>query len=552
MSKEELNKQNAILILAGRLGSVSCFNSYEYFLNIGNSLAIDKILNSIEITNKFKSYIAVSKIDEKFAAFKPFKNIELINVGLTCGVIETIRKSLSFISEENIFIIPITTIPDQKKMIKNVCYFSDLSLPKENWSAIQIGKNNNYKYFFKHDESSFAKESFPFTGRISAQRDHLIKAIENFPNYKTDDMLYLVQKLIEDFKYKILFEKWLDIGHKATYHNTRIESFTSRFFNNITYKKENNTIIKRSENQEKISCEINFYNQLPLRLKTFFPYIFAENKILQEANNIEIEYIPYPNLAELFLFNDIGPNGWLRVIRSISKAYKEFYSKGFQITESNCSWLYSDKLTLRFSSIENYINKSDNLILKKILFDGISINNKLKIKSLYSTFFSLKKFLINYERSVKQYIGHGDLCFNNILIDHVSGTLKLIDPKAFHDYELDIFGLMDPNYDLSKLNHSFKYLYDSVVNNLFSIEYSKLNVNLKIFSPKNYDYINMQFENLLIANSIDKELLRILTANLFISMLPLHIDDEEKLIALAIIGSILFDNLNFNNLRIDL
>ena len=62
----------------------------------------------------------------------------------------------------------------------------------------------------------------------------------------------------------------------------------------------------------------------------------------------------------------------------------------------------------------------------------------------------------------------------------------------------------------------------------------------------------MQFENLLIANSIDKELLRILTANLFISMLPLHIDDEEKLIALAIIGSILFDNLNFNNLRIDL
>ena len=114
----------------------------------------------------------------------------------------------------------------------------------------------------------------------------------------------------------------------------------------------------------------------------------------------------------------------------------------------------------------------------------------------------------------------------------------MIDPKAFHDNELDIFGLMDPNYDLSKLNHSFKYLYDSVVNNLFSIECSELNVNLKIFSPKNYDYINEQFENLLIANFIDKELLRILTANLFISMLPLHIDDEEKLIAFSIIGSI--------------
>ena len=59
----------------------------------------------------------------------------------------------------------------------------------------------------------------------------------------------------------------------------------------------------------------------------------------------------------------------------------------------------------------------------------------------------------------------------------------------------------------------------------------------------------MQFANLLIANSIDEELLRILTSNLFISMLPLHIDDEEKLIALSIIGSILFENLNFDNLR---
>ena len=78
--------------------------------------------------------------------------------------------------------------------------------------------------------------------------------------------------------------------------------------------------------------------------------------------------------------------------------------------------------------------------------------------------------------------------------------MKLIDPKAFYSRELDTFGLMDPNYDLSKLNHSFKYLYDSVVNNLFLIECSEDNVNLKIFSPKNYDYINMQFENLLIVN----------------------------------------------------
>ena len=54
MSKKDSNIENAILILAGSLGSVSCFDSYEYLLNIGNSLAIDKILNSIDITKKFE------------------------------------------------------------------------------------------------------------------------------------------------------------------------------------------------------------------------------------------------------------------------------------------------------------------------------------------------------------------------------------------------------------------------------------------------------------------------------------------------------------------
>lgn len=552
MLEENSKKENAILILAGRLGSVSHFEKYEYFLNIGNSLAIDKILNSIEITNKFNLYLAVNKIDIRFTSFKPFKNIQFINVGLTCGVLETIRKSLNSIDEENIFIIPITTIPDKKNMIENVCYFSDFSLPKENWSSIKISKDNNYKYFFKQDRISFAKDSYPFTGRLSVKKEHLIRVIENLKNSKKEDMLYLVQKLIEDFNYKIVFEKWFDIGHKATYHNTRIQSFTSRFFNNISYNTDNNTIIKNSENKKKIFGEINFYNHLPQRLKNLFPAILEDNIKIENSNYIEIEYIPYPNLAELFLFRDIGPNGWLRVIKSIANIYKEFYLKGLDSIETSCSWLYSEKLIERFYDIEKYIKNSDNKTLKKILFEGISVNNKFKIKSLYSTFFLLKEFLLNYEKSIKQYIGHGDLCFNNILIDHLSGTVKLIDPKAFYNKELGLFGLMDPNYDLSKLNHSFKYLYDSVVNNLFSIECSACNVNLKIFSPKNYDYINMEFENFLITNNIDKDLLRILTSNLFISMLPLHIDDDERLITLSIIGCILFHNLNFNDLRISI
>ena len=66
-----------------------------------------------------------------------------------------------------------------------------------------------------------------------------------------NDMLYLVKNLICEYKYQIKFENWFDIGHKATYHQTKIESFTSRFFNNIFYEKKvipllRNLIIKKN------------------------------------------------------------------------------------------------------------------------------------------------------------------------------------------------------------------------------------------------------------------------------------------------------------------
>ena len=73
----------------------------------------------------------------------------------------------------------------------------------------------------------------------------------------------------------------------------------------------------------------------------------------------------------------------------------------------------------------------------------------------------LYKFLKGYEKNLKQYIGHGDLCFNNILVDQISGCIKLIDPKAYWDKKRNIFGLVDPNYDLAKLNGG---LYNSYKN----------------------------------------------------------------------------------------
>ena len=100
----------------------------------------------------------------------------------------------------------------------------------------------------------------------------------------------------------------------------------------------------------------------------------------------------------------------------------------------------------------------------------LSLENQ--IEGLSSKKFSSVELTSSYLKKIEKQrplsFGHGDLCFNNILIEPISGSIKLIDPKA-DSVENNKVGFVDPFYDLAKLNHSFKCFYDSIVNNMFSM-----------------------------------------------------------------------------------
>ena len=70
---------------------------------------------------------------------------------------------------------------------------------------------------------------------------------------------------------------------------------------------------------------------------------------------------------------------------------------------------------------------------------------------------------------------------------------------------------------------------------------------MKIIKPKNYEIANFYFQELLIKNTkIDRDLLRILTSNLFLSLSPLHKEDENKMCTFLIIGISLFYNVKLD------
>ena len=82
---------------------------------------------------------------------------------------------------------------------------------------------------------------------------------------------------------------------------------------------------------------------------------------------------------------------------------------------------------------------------------------------------------------------------------------------------------------------------------MFSISFNEDEYQLKIFKPFNYEIANFYFQKIFLEKLIDKDLLRILTSNLFLSMIPLHKDDEQKMGALLIIGISLFYDIDMEN-----
>ena len=227
-------ENNAVLILAaGYKAYDDSFILYEPFLNIGNTLIIERIKDNCISKNKI--YIAVNDFPQNLQKLKAFDNCNFINVGSTLGAIDTIKKSIDLIKEDFINILPITTVPEIKFKAKKSIFFGNIEISKENWSAISYSNKKNIEYIFKKKEIDFRKKCFPFTGRISSDKNNIRNALKEINNNQMHDLLYLAKILIEKYEHPIKHEKWYDAGHSTTYFETKISSFSSRFFNEIKY-----------------------------------------------------------------------------------------------------------------------------------------------------------------------------------------------------------------------------------------------------------------------------------------------------------------------------
>ena len=124
---------------------------------------------------------------------------------------------------------------------------------------------------------------------------------------------------------------------------------TSRNFNSVSYCPSDDLIRKRSLDATRLAQEAAYFEALPQALRRFFPACISH-----QPGQLDLEYIPFPSLAELFLHWQIGPNGWRQLMQRLSRARTSLAEAPTltALPTVNVEWLYSRKLQQRLEQLE--------------------------------------------------------------------------------------------------------------------------------------------------------------------------------------------------------
>ena len=140
-------------------------------------------------------------------------------------------------------------------------------------------------------------------------------------------------------------------------------------------------------------------------------------------------------------------------------------------------------------------------------------------------------------------IVHGDLCFSNILFDTFNWLFKLIDPRWMF-WEVWVYG--DIKYDIAKLRHSLHWRYENIIADLFSLDYDLdgANFNYEYFNWNNNDELIEYFDDKLIEMWYDIETIKFIEWLLYLTMIPLHSDSQERQIIMYLTAVELFNQVD--------
>jgi hypothetical protein len=309
----------------------------------------------------------------------------------------------------------------------------------------------------------------------------------------------------------------VDIGIIGNFIQCITGNFDSRYYNVL----EGNEyiLIKSSSNINKIKAEYSFYHLLPEDMKFWFvmPFNYRES---DDSANYTMERLHMTDLAVKWVHGSMDECEFEGLMDKYFFFFKSRHVKSCsdQQYRDIANALYIDKVKSRVSGfkqrneyekIKTFLETSEDLDIDKLVEKYLYLKGKVEDK-------------VNYPKEIV--IGHGDPCFANALYNKSTKTLKFIDPVgALSEEEL----WTNPYYDIAKLSHSVCGGYDFFNNGIFDIKIGP-SLSLCLEIPfDNSDFIKI-FKRKVEENGFNYLSVRIYEASLFLSMLPLHIDNPHK------------------------
>lgn len=386
-----------------------------------------------------------------------------------------------------------------------------------------------------------ARASFPDPKGLTSLIERLPFAYENFVDRDYNPLIIYfhdVEKLLKlwsdfstlplvhsnnmwrDFQ-KLEVDKPNDLNEIETFLQVASGSTETRHFNYVDIDKWYYT--KKSNDKHKMEAEYRFYHSVPERMRPWFVETFDFCSKDTYASYRMMRYY----LADMSL-------QWIHNVFTTT-TFKNFIDQlMFFIEERDQLIEKKDKINLIAEEIfVKKVNSRIDFFLNSA--HGRHINEMLKTSNECLNINSLRERYLTLYRQHEKYfitkylvIGHGDPCFSNILYNGKHRLLKLIDPKGGMSKE-ELWS--HPFYDLCKISHSILGDYDFINNGLYRIALDHKNNFTLTFNQNMHNHHKSIFISLLKQNKYDPRIIRLGEASLFLSMLPLHIDHPNKVMA---------------------
>ena len=408
--------------------------------------------------------------------FYEYDFVNIIEYDLDDGVAGSVLCGSSYSDSEELLVILSDLIPSETPL----CFDQDFLTVQEVESTSRWCCVDDTGTFYdkqKNSPSNLAINGIYFL-KNKNEFDQLGFSVKESRMNSSDEfqLSEILQKYSDLHRFSLNDFPVVDFGTLPEYLRNRSVK-QCREFNEVSFERD--SVLKRSvENGEKLFREVSWYENIPKTLQNYTPKIYSKDFVSDSL--YEMERINLPSLREIFVFYDNDPEIW----------------------EVITNRLFGLVLKMKGYTTKQHSNSFWKEVLKK---------TKDRSGGKHEPFYDDLEQAISSNSDPFCNIFHGDLCFSNILYDFDRADFKVIDPRG------DFYGSW--MYDLAKLNHSFIGMYDVVDTEMYVKRSNviRLYTRGKSAISKNWD------DFLYVSLGEDRYwFVQLLTASLFLSMIPLH------------------------------